>query len=701
MNHFYKNERARFLPIFGFLVLVCLLNNNAAMAQSCPSSGTSSITTYPNTYYPATTASAAAGSKTITLGAVAFGTTPIASGDVLLVIQMQGTQIDSLNSNVYGSGAGTGNGYLNNASMLAGNMEFVVAKSSVPTTGGTLTLLNPLVNSYINSAAGSEGQYTYQIIRVPLYYNLTLGASITAPAWGVNSGSLYSGGVVVLFATNTINMNSNTVSAAGMGFRGGGGVKWNGNGSSTTLSWTDYVSSSTLTANASKGEGISGTPKYSTNYLNTRTTLFVEGYPKGSCGQGAPGNAGGGGTDGDPANNDQNSGGGGGSNGGPGGRGGDAWSSADVSGGQPGAIFAQASPSRFVMGGGGGAGTNNDGTGTPGNGVASSGAPGGGIVIMIANTITGPGTIDVSGAAGNATVQNDAAGGGGAGGSVLIMSAAGSLTNIIVKANGGAGGINEAGGGPEHGPGGGGGGGVIYSSSPLSASSSSVGGVPGTTAGGTSTYGATTGTTGSVTQNTTQSQIPQFPITCVILPVDFIFVTAQKQDNLATISWGVSGEAATLGYEVEKSTDGVNFVTIGSVPYKLSDGNINTYDYKDNNTFASNGSVYYRIKENEISGEYSYSKIVSLQVSGNSGKLTVFPNPASGSAFVTFNATTPGNISLRMFDQRGGLIWQRQYNATIGPNTVQIDNISALAKGIYILQWSDGQNSGQTKLLVN
>lgn len=703
MNYFYVIKRARFLLVLNFLAIACLLDYTTVVAQSCPATSfTPTITTYPNTYFPATSASVAAGSKTISVGAVTYGSTPISTGDILLVIQMQGAWIDSLNTSAYGNGTTTGNGYLNNANLMAGNMEFVVAASNVATTGGTLTLLHPLVNSYINSAAGSEGQYTYQIIRVPVYYKLTLGSTITAPAWGIGSGNLYSGGVLVLFATDSILMNSQTVSANGMGFRGGTGVKWTGNGSSTTLSYTDFVTLSSANTNASKGEGIAGTPKYTINNAGTKTTLLVEGYPKGSCGQGAPGNAGGGGTDGDPAANDQNSGGGGGGNGGPGGKGGDAWSSGVTSGGQPGAIFAQSSPSKFVMGGGGGAGTNNDGTGTPGNGVASSGAAGGGIVIMMANTISGPGTIDVSGANGNATVQNDAAGGGGGGGTALIMSAAGTLTNIVVKANGGNGGINESGGGPEHGPGGGGGGGIIYSSSPLSASSSSNGGVPGTTAGGTSNYGASSGTSGTVTQNVTESQTLQFPITCVILPIDFIFVTAQKQDNLSTISWGVSGEVATSGYEVERSLDGVNFLTIGTVPYKLSDGNINTYGYKDNSNFAATGSVYYRIKEIELSGEYNYSKIVSLQVNGNSGKLTVFPNPvSSGSAFVNFTATTQGNVTLRMFDQRGGLIWQRQYNATIGLNTVEIDNIGGLAKGIYILQWSDGSNSGQTKLLVN
>ncbi len=111
--------------------------------QSCPSVGTTTISSYPNTYFPAGQNTLNSGSTTISLGKVTYGTTPISKGDVVLVIQMQGTQIDTVNSNLYGSGAGTGNGYLNNANMLAGNMEFAVANSSVPLTGGSLSLVSP------------------------------------------------------------------------------------------------------------------------------------------------------------------------------------------------------------------------------------------------------------------------------------------------------------------------------------------------------------------------------------------------------------------------------------------------------------------------------------------------------------------------------------------------------------------------------
>src|SRR5580692_12939829 len=111
----------------------------------------------------------------------------------------------------------------------------------------------------------------------------------------------------------------------------------------------------------------------------------------------------------DPAANDQNSGGGGGGNGGSGGTGGFGWNSAGVVGGFGGTAFA-VSTSALSMGGGAGAGTTNNGsywnpiTDTGNNncganctGIYSSGAAGGGIVIIHAGSVTGTGTITSNG----------------------------------------------------------------------------------------------------------------------------------------------------------------------------------------------------------------------------------------------------------------------------------------------------------------
>src|SRR5215467_15647696 len=119
----------------------------AAIAQ-CPSPGGvcatpgkdgagGTLTGVVNAYYPGT-ASAAAGATSITVGpARAVGAqTSIASGDLLLVIQMQGADINSTNNANYGDGTGVGSGYLNNANLTAGLYEFVAATTGVTAAAG-------------------------------------------------------------------------------------------------------------------------------------------------------------------------------------------------------------------------------------------------------------------------------------------------------------------------------------------------------------------------------------------------------------------------------------------------------------------------------------------------------------------------------------------------------------------------------------
>ena len=544
------------------LVFLTSLMGQSAAAQSCPANVTTNINSYPSTYFPAGQANVPAGSTSIVLGAPVYGSTPISPGDILLIIQMQGAQLNAANTSNYGGGNGTGAGYLSNGQLLAGNMEYVVASNSVTTGGGTLNIVSGLVNSYQNTPFGTDGQYSYQVIRVPVYYDVKLTGTITAPRWDG-----YTGGVIVLYATDKILMNSQTIDASGLGFRGGGGRSFTGAGSGSS---NDFITPASSNANGGKGEGIAGTPKYLNDNNAFLDVSATEGYPNGSYAKGAPANAGGGGTDGNPANNnDENTGGGGGANGGAGGFGGNAWSSGTPSGGRPGVVFAEASASRLIMGGGGGAGTTNNATGTPGNGFASSGSAGGGIIILLGqNGITGTGKIKVNGTSANSTVLNDGAGGAGAGGTVLIYSGNGIASNLTVQANGGTGGSNEVPGGPSHGPGGGGGGGVIYSNASLNAASSVTGGGAGTTSGQTTNYGATNGANGVLISTMPQSAPAQVPLHCVTLPVSFLNVTAVKENSNVLLNWEVSLEVNTLSYMVERSTDGINFTDIGSMPYK-------------------------------------------------------------------------------------------------------------------------------------
>lgn len=666
------------------LLLPTLLYCHFVVAQSCPANSLTSINSYPNTYYIAGQNSVPAGSTSFTLGAAKYGATSIKSGDILLIIQMQGAQFNQTNSSSYGNSGGSGSGYLNNANFLAGNMEYVVASNNVALTGGTLNITSGLVHSYLNSGYGTDGQYTYQVIRVPIYYDLKLTGTITAPRWLGNYG-----GVIVLYATDLINLNGQTVDASGRGFRGGGGRSLSGYSSDLN---TDYEAASTHNADAGKGEGIAGLPRYVNDSDVSLYNTGVEGYPNGSYGMGAPGNAGGGGTDGDPKANDQNTGGGGGGNGGAGGNGGLAWSSALPGGGKPGALFAQVSTSRLVMGGGGGAGTSNNGTGTPSGGFASSGEAGGGIIIIMAgNAITGTGTILANGASGNTTVLNDGSGGGGAGGSILIYSNNGYVGGITAKAAGGNGGSNQLSAtNDSHGPGGGGGGGVIYSDGTL-ASSSVAGGAPGTTSNQTTNYGATSGSSGVLYSGINQSVFNQVPLSCVILASTIPDLKAVPDNGAVTLDWEVANTVDVANYVVGRSSDGVNFSEIG---------NTTTAHFVDGTAALTGGVLYYRIEELQTNGSIVYSQIVSVQINVRASGFAVYPNPAQDIVNLIFRATIPETINLRLFDLRGSQVWSSLYEAQIGQNIVMIDRIRTLPEGMYILQWSDGLKPEIMKIMV-
>ena len=681
------------------LLTIALFIHSAAEAQSCPTSSTQTLNTYPNTYYPAT-ANANAGTTSISLGN-AIGATPIAASDILLVIQMQGAQITSSNTNIYGDGVGpSGTGYLNNANLSAGKMEYVVAASAVALTGGTrtLTIQSPLVNSYKNAGyvAGTNGQYTFQVIRVPVYYNLTLGATITPPAWNGSTG-----GVVVLYVTQTLNMNGHTIDASGAGFRGGGGKQFSNGGGSGV--YTDYIAMSTANANGAKGEGIAGTPRYINN--NWAVPAFdngVEGYPFGSMDMGAPGNAGGGATDGTPTVNDNNAGGGGGGNGAAGGIGGNGWNTPTrVTGGKPGAKFSQVSPSRLVMGGGGGAGSTDGGTGSIGNGtgVSSSGMPGGGIVLVTAGMVSGTGTINVSGRYTNSNVLNDGAGGGGAGGSVVITVATGSgLSGVTVHADGSAGSSNTGGGTAAHGPGGGGGGGVIYSNQPLNAASTAAGGVNGTTFGGTN-YAAMPGVAGIVSQAILLSQTPTFPMSCTVLATEFVSVSAIDQNGNSIVSWQVANEENVDEYVVERSFDGSNFTRAGVIPYKPVPVSVQDYSYTDPGTSNNHPLCYYRIKRIDADGQSAFSKIVLVKLPVYS-RLMVTPNPAVESATFSFVSDHNADVSIRLVDLTGNSVRSEQYQAGAGLNTLPLKRLQELPNGIYVLQLYDGENYEKIKMYI-
>ena len=470
-------------------LIVLFIHSSSSHAQVCATptkNGTNnSLNGTVNSYWTPSNGTYNGSSTAITIGSRTGAAVNIASGDLVLVIQIQCANINTNDGADYGDGNLTdtefgsvlARGYTDPvSSCLAGRYEYL--RAGPATSSSSLDLSqNPLTNTYIQAGiTNTTGRRTFQVIRVPQYDSATLNGTVTAPVWNG-----FTGGIVALDVANQLDFNGNTINVDGLGFRGGGG-----RARSTNNAVIRYRSRAD-TRHASKGEGIVSTPRWVSNNrspTSSATTSIVDlnltstmGYPSGTAtpgdfARGAPGNAGGGGTFWDGASD--NGGGGAAGNGGAGGRGGAGWRLAGYSGininysnltekkwGFGGSAFSS-SISRVVFGGGGGAGDNNNNS-TP---EQSSGAAGGGIVLIRAREILGTGTIFARGARASNNSLNDGAGAGGAGGSVIVVSSDMSTSNLTINAAGGRGGDTWLTGGYAHGTGGGGGGGVVYRTGP-------------------------------------------------------------------------------------------------------------------------------------------------------------------------------------------------------------------------------------------
>lgn len=641
------------------LALIVLLVSRG-QAQVCANAGKDgpggTLTGVVNTYYPGT-ASVSAGSTSISIGTSRGSATAIASGDLLLVIQMQDAAINSTNTDSYGDGASgspaSGSTGINNSGLY----EFVVATSGA---GGTVTIRgagsgNGLVNSYTNSAAtGTQGQRRFQVVRVPQYSSATLGSSLTASPWNGTTG-----GILVFDVAGALALGSATVNLNGMGFRGGGTRQLTGGSGGTS---TDYVNLASNNFHASKGEGIAGTPRYVFDPTTSAVVdTGVEGYPNGSFARGAPGNAGGGGTDTDIAANQQNSGGGGGGNYGAGGQGGKTWSTNQDRGGFGGAAFTSAAAGRMVMGGGGGAGTRNNSSGT-----MSSGAAGGGIVMIRAGTITGSGTISVNGSDGS-DAENDGGGGGGAGGSVLVVANSGGLGTLSINARGGAGGdawITQAPGGTpgeRHGPGGGGGGGFIAING--SATTSVTGGANGLTTTALDAYGATAGSTGNVL-SILNTDVPGASSGAQCLPV----LTTTKSTSTATVT-NTSAGTTTATYAI----------VVSNAANRSSANNLNISDTLPTGfTFNSTVSV-------TLAGSATRPSTTNPTVGDAVPNWGVFTVPGGGSVTLTFTAKLATSVANGTYQNPATATYQDPTRTTSGgTSTSSYSSASSTAEDVTV-----------------
>jgi predicted secreted protein len=161
------------------------------------------------------------------------------------------------------------------------------------------------------------------------------------------------------------------------------------------------------------------------------------------------------------------------------------------------------------------------------------------------------------------------------------------------------------------------------------------------------------------------------------IPVELVDFTANSLKNAIQLNWQTASEINSLGFQVERSTDGIHFDAIDFVKSKGNSSQFTQYQLIDAN--ASSGLTnYYRLRQKDSDGTESFSKIVSVKTQGKS-TFSFAPNPAS--THVNLNFEGEQGI-LNVYDLLGRVVLTKTINA----NNAQLMDISTLTTGNYILE---------------
>ncbi|SMP27928.1 hypothetical protein SAMN06265367_105193 [Algoriphagus winogradskyi] len=197
---------------------------------------------------------------------------------------------------------------------------------------------------------------------------------------------------------------------------------------------------------------------------------------------------------------------------------------------------------------------------------------------------------------------------------------------------------------------------------------------------------------------------------CRILPVEFLYymATYQSKDRSVLLEWSTSKEWENSHFEIERAVNSVKeWETIGRIEGNGYSSKPVEYNFSDFNLPLSGGNIFYRLKQVDFSGKYSYSRTKAIQVEATHSNSTwvAYPNPSASGSDVSVQLTQLQNyqdqsISIRLVNMLG------DGKSTILTSPEEVTQVVSewmrnKKAGIYILDIRWGSYSQQIKLLRN
>ena len=205
---------------------------------------------------------------------------------------------------------------------------------------------------------------------------------------------------------------------------------------------------------------------------------------------------------------------------------------------------------------------------------------------------------------------------------------------------------------------------------------------------------ATSGTnsSGSITVNNVSSFSP-FTLSTTNkinpLPIELLSFDGKLMANSVKLNWITKTEINNDYFDVQRSSDGIHFETIGQIDGKGNYNGESQYTYTDFSPL--NGISYYRLKQVDFDETTSYSNIISISNNNlpDYQSISIYPNPAQQGQTITLKANgfqPLSEVSLSIVDVLGRQLYSsKQLIDNNGQLSIPINANHFLSSGTYII----------------
>lgn len=187
---------------------------------------------------------------------------------------------------------------------------------------------------------------------------------------------------------------------------------------------------------------------------------------------------------------------------------------------------------------------------------------------------------------------------------------------------------------------------------------------------------------------------PNLPVTVQLpLPVELVSFTAQLRRDKANLNWVTASEKNNQGFEVQRSQNGQQFTTLLFKEGRGTTTARTAYEAVDERPLA--GLSYYRLKQIDTDGKFSYSPVVTVKNAGLT-EASFYPNPTSGTLTISLPQAQASVAQKVVVTDLAGRIVRAQ---TL-PATGEVD-LSQLQAGTYLVTVGSGEQQVTRKVVKN